>query len=174
MFTPDALISEDEIALRLKGLGQAISEDFQGEEVVVICVLKGAFMFCADLIKEIQLPLRLEFVALSSYGDGTKSSGVVKLDMDVTGSIEGKNVIVVEDIVDTGLTLKYLMENLKIRNPKSLSLASLLHKPSKTIYPIKIDYLGFEIEDKFVIGYGLDYAGRYRELPYIGVLNGDN
>ena len=174
MYSPDVLISEDEIGARIETLGAAITDDFAGEEVVVVCVLKGAFMFCSDLIKNIQLPLRLEFVALSSYGDNTQSSGTVKMVMDLTGNIEGKNVIVIEDIVDTGHTLKYLMENLSLRRPKSLKLASLLHKPAKTVHTIKIDYLGFEIEDKFVIGYGLDFAGRYRELPYIGVLNAGN
>ncbi len=173
-FTPDVLISEEEIALRVEALGKAITEEFDGEEVVVICVLKGAFMFCSDLLKKIDLPVKLEFISLSSYGDGTSSTGNVKLEMDLSGSIANKNVLVVEDIVDTGLTIKTLTEMLKVRNPKSLKLASLLFKPTRNEHPAKIDYLGFEIEDKFVIGYGLDYAGRYRELPYIGVLNAGN
>lgn len=173
-FTPDVLISDEDIALRIDALGKAITEDFQDEEVVVVCVLKGAFMFCSDLIKKINLPLKLEFISLSSYGEGTQSSGRVKVDMDITGSLEGKNVIIVEDIVDSGLTIKTLMEMMKIKNPKSVKLASLLFKPTKLKHKVDIDYLGFEIEDKFVIGYGLDYAGRYRELPYIGVLNAGN
>ncbi len=173
-YTPDVLISEDEIALRIQALGKAISDDFSGEELTVICVLKGAFMFCSDLIKKIDLPLKLEFISLSSYGDGMSSSGNIEMQMDLSSSIAGKNILIVEDIVDTGLTLKFLTETLKIRNPKKMKLASLLFKPAKNKYPAKIDYLGFEIEDKFVIGYGLDYAGRYRELPYIGVLNAGN
>ena len=173
-FTPDVLISEEEIAIRVEALGKAITEEFEGEELTVICVLKGAFMFCSDLLKQINLPVKLEFIALSSYGDGTSSSGNVKLEMDLSGTIAGKNVLVVEDIVDTGLTIKTLTEMLNVRNPKTLKLASLLFKPTRNEHPAKIDYLGFEIEDKFVIGYGLDYAGRYRELPYVGVLNAGN
>lgn len=173
-FSPDVLISEDEIAMRIDALAKAINEEFAGQELVVICVLKGAFMFCSDLIKKIELPVNLEFIQLSSYGDGTNSTGNVKIEMDLSGSIGGKNVLIVEDIVDTGLTLTTLLEMLEVRNPKTVKLASLLFKPSRNKYPVKIDYLGFEIEDKFVIGYGLDYAGRYRELPYIGVLNAGN
>jgi hypoxanthine phosphoribosyltransferase len=173
-FQPDVLISEDDIALRVEALGKAITEDFQGEELVVICVLKGAFMFCSDLIKRINLPVRLEFIALSSYGEGTASSGNVKLEMDLSGSIHNKNVLIVEDIVDTGLTIKTLIKMLEGRKPKTIKLASLLFKPSRNEHPTQIDYLGFEIADKFVIGYGLDYAGRYREIPYIGVLNAGN
>ena len=131
-------------------------------------------MFCSDLMKKINLPLKLEFISLSSYGDATHSSGSVRLDMDITANIEGKNILIVEDIVDSGLTIKTLMEILSVRKPKSVKLASLLFKPVKLKHNVKIDYLGFEIEDKFVIGYGLDYAGRYRELPYIGILNAGN
>lgn len=173
-YRPDVLISEEEIALRIDALGNAISEDFAGEELTVICVLKGAFMFCSDLIKKIDLPVKLEFISLSSYGEGTTSSGNVEVEMDLTSSISGKNVIIIEDIVDTGLTIKTLTKILEAREPKKLKLASLLFKPSRNEHPAVIDYLGFEIEDKFVIGYGLDYAGRYRELPYIGVLNAGN
>lgn len=171
---PEILISADEIAERVEELGRTISDDYQGEELVVICVLKGAFMFCSDLIKKIKAPVTLEFISLSSYGSGTVSSGEVKLQLDISGSIEKKNVLIVEDIVDSGLTLKFLMNHLKSKNPKSIKLASLLHKPAKTKHPVDINYLAFEIEDKFVIGYGLDYAGRYREIPYIGVLNAGN
>jgi hypoxanthine phosphoribosyltransferase len=173
-FTPDVLISEEEISLRIDALAKAINEEFAGQELVVICVLKGAFMFCSDLIKKIELPVKLEFIQLSSYGDGMSSTGNVKIEMDLSGSINNKNVLIVEDIVDTGLTVKTLFEMLSVRNPKVLKLASLLFKPDKNKYIVPIDYLGFEIEDKFVIGYGLDYAGRYRELPYIGVLNAGN
>jgi len=174
LYTPEALISEEEIVLRIEALGNAITKDFENEDLVVICVLKGAFMFCSDLIKQINLPLKLEFISLSSYGDNTHSSGNVRLEMDITANIEGKNVLIVEDIVDSGLTIKTLLELLSVRNPKKIKLASLLFKPSKLKHKLNIDYLGFEIEDKFVIGYGLDYAGRYRELPYIGMLNAGN
>lgn len=173
-FTPDVLISEEELAFRVEELGRAITEDYAGEELVIICVLKGAFMFCSDLMKKIQLPVKLEFLQLSSYGEGTVSSGNVKTEMDLSGSIKGKNVLVVEDIVDTGQTITTLNKLLAIRDPKSVKLASLLFKPSRNTHPVTIDYLGFEIEDKFVIGYGLDYAGRYREVPYIGVINAGN
>lgn len=174
LYTPEALITEEEIALRIQALGNAITKDFENEHLVVICVLKGAFMFCSDLIKKINLPISLEFISLSSYGDSTNSSGNVRLEMDITANIEGKNVLIVEDIVDTGLTIKTLMDMMAVRKPKSVKLASLLFKPVKLKHKIHIDYLGFEIEDKFVIGYGLDYAGRYRELPYIGMLNAGN
>lgn len=173
-FNPDVLISEEELAIRIQELGNAITDDFAGEEIVVICVLKGAFMFCSDLIKKIKLPIKLEFLQLSSYGDGTSSTGNVKIDMDLSGSIKGKHVLIVEDIVDTGLTITTLFELLEMRNPKSIKLASLLFKPARNTHSVTIDYLGFEIEDKFVIGYGLDYAGRYREVPYIGVINAGN
>lgn len=174
LYTPEVLISEEEIALRIEALGKAITKDFEDEDLVVICVLKGAFMFCSDLIKKINRPIKLEFISLSSYGDTTQSSGNVRLEMDITANIEGRNVLIVEDIVDSGLTIKTLMEIMSVRNPKSVKLASLLFKPAKLKHSVKIDYLGFEIEDKFVIGFGLDYAGRYRELPYIGVLNAGN
>lgn len=174
VMNPEVLLSEEEIALRILDLGNAITKDFQGEDLVVICVLKGAFMFCSDLIKKIHLPVNLEFITVSSYGDGMTSSVNVSLEMDIKTSIKDKNVLIVEDIVDTGLTIKTLKEYLGMRNPKNMKLASLLFKPSRNKHPVDIDYLGFEIEDKFVIGYGLDYAGRYRELPYIGVLNAGN
>lgn len=174
LYTPEVLISEEEIAQRIEFLGKAITNDFEGQDLIVICVLKGAFMFCADLIKKVNLPLKLEFISLSSYGDNTASSGSVRLEMDITANIEGKNVLIVEDIVDSGLTIKTLMEMLSVRKPKQVKLASLLFKPAKLKHKVNIDYLGFEIEDKFVIGYGLDYAGRYRELSYIGVLNAGN
>ncbi len=174
MYTPEALITEEEISMRIDALGKAITKDYEDEDLVVICVLKGAFIFCSDLIKKINRPISLEFISLSSYGDSTNSSGNVRLEMDITANIEGKNVLIVEDIVDSGLTIKTLMDIMAVRKPKSVKLASLLFKPIKLKHQVKIDYLGFEIEDKFVIGYGLDYAGRYRELPYIGILNAGN
>ena len=162
------------ISWRIEALAKAINNDFAGQELMVVCVLKGAFMFCSDLVKKIELPINLEFIQVSSYGDGTTSSGNIQLKMDLSSSVKDKNVLIVEDIVDTGLTIKSLFELLEARNPKSLKLASLLYKPSRNEFKVPIDYLGFEIEDKFVIGYGLDYAGRYRELPYVGVLNAGN
>lgn len=174
MYSPEVLITEEEIQLRVADLGMAITKDFMDEDLIVICVLKGAFVFCSDLIKKINRPVNLEFISLSSYGDSTNSSGNVRLDLDLTMNIEGRNVLIVEDIVDTGLTVKTLLDLIKVRKPKTLKLASLLYKPTKMKHDLKIDYLGFEIEDKFVIGYGLDYAGRYRELTYIGKLNAGN
>lgn len=173
-YLPEVLISEDDIALRINDLAKAINEDFEGEELTVICILKGAFMFCSDLIKKVELPIKLEFMDVSSYGAGMTSSGEVKLNLDVETKIQGENVLIVEDIVDSGLTVKFLLNTLNAKSPKVLKLASLLYKPSKNKYPVDINYLGFEIDDKFVVGYGLDYAGRYREIPYIGVLNAGN
>lgn len=169
----DVFISEEKIQSRIAELGEEITKDFAGEEVVIIGVLNGAFMFCADLIRQIKLPVHLEFMGASSYGDGTESSGQLDITLDLKKSIEGKNVVVVEDIVDTGLTLKHLLADLKNRSPKSLKTCSLLHKPSKTEHHFPIDYLAFEIEDQFVIGYGLDLAGKYRELPFIGLYRGE-
>ena len=168
---PEVLISEEEIAFRIEELARAIENDYIGEELILLCVLKGSFIFCSDLMRKIQAPLKVEFVSVSSYGDSMSSSGNVRFDLDITTNIEGKNVLIVEDIVDTGLTLKVLKSRLMARNPKTLKLASLLYKPARNDHKTQIDYLGFEIEDKFVVGYGLDYAGRYREIPYIGVLN---
>lgn len=165
----DTLFSEEQIRERVKELGAEISKDFNGEEVVVVTVLSGAFIFAADLIRNMDCPVKCEFLKASSYGDGQESSGEVRIDIDLKHSIEGKNVLVIEDIVDTGLTLSEVLKYLKIKRPKALKLASLLHKPSRQIHEVKIDYLAFTIEDKFVIGYGLDFAQRYRELPYIGV-----
>lgn len=170
-YSPEVFISEEDIKTRIDELARKITQDYQGQDIVVLCVLKGAFMFCSDLIKKIDVPVLLEFVAVSSYGSGTTSSGEVNWDMDVTGSVDGKDVLVIEDIIDSGLTIYHLRRRLEERNAKSIKVAALLHKPGKQKISNKIDYLGFEIEDKFVIGYGLDYAGRYRELPYIGVLN---
>lgn len=171
LYSVEMMISEDEIKDRVASLANQITRDYANEELVVICVLKGAFMFCSDLIKHIQLPVRLDFISCSSYGDSTRSSGQVKIEMDLSEGIEGKNVLIVEDIVDTGLTISQLTKMLNSRNPNSIKLASLLYKPSNTVHDVKIDYMAFEIEDKFVVGYGLDYAGRFRELPYIGILN---
>ncbi|MEZ4255796.1 MAG: hypoxanthine phosphoribosyltransferase [Polyangiales bacterium] len=167
--TIDVLLSEEQIAARVKELGRAITEDFKGREVFAVPVLKGSFMFAADLVRHIDLPTQVDFLGLRSYV-GTKSSGVVQITNDLSASVEGKDVVIIEDIVDTGLTMKYLLENLRTRRPRSVKLASLLHKPARAKVPVEIDYLGFTIEDVFVIGYGLDFDGRYRNLPYVGVL----
>lgn len=165
------LISATEIQKRIAELGAQIGRDYEGEDVVVIAVLKGSFIFVADLVRAIPSPsVQIEFLALASYGDETKSSGVVRITADLSKPIEGKHVLVVEDIVDTGLTMTYLLDNLRTRKPLSVKLCSLLHKPSRMQREVAIDYLGFTIPDLFVVGYGLDYAQRYRNLPYLGVL----
>ncbi len=167
------LISADAIAARVAELGAQITADYKDkEDVVVIGVLKGSVIFLADLARHIALPIKLEFIGISSYGDATVSSGVVQITQDVSKPIEGKHVIVVEDIVDTGHTVSYLLENLKTRRPASIALASLLHKPERQERDVKIDYLGFTIPNKFVVGYGLDIAQQYRNLPYIGYVTG--
>jgi hypoxanthine phosphoribosyltransferase len=151
-------------------LGEQISRDYAGRELVVVPVLTGSFVFAADLLRAIDCDVRVDFLGVRSYGDGTESSGVVQITHDLTHPIEGLDVLVVEDIVDTGLTMSYLVRNLATRRPRSVRLAALLHKPARTRLPVVIDYLGFTIEDVFVVGYGLDHAGRYRNLPYIGVV----
>lgn len=167
------LLSEEEVDDRIRQLGGQITKDYEGEEVFLVCTLKGASFFACELAKRIKLPLTLDFIAVASYGDGTQSSGEVRMIKDLDESIEGKNVIVVEDIVDTGRTLSYLMDILKKRNPKTLKLCSLLDKPERRVVDIKADYTGFEVPDLFVVGYGLDYAQKYRNLPYIGVVESD-
>lgn len=166
------LISAEEIAARTAVLGEQITRDHEqvGEDLVCVCVLKGSVLFFTDLIRKIRLPLVVDFIGIQSYGDETKSSGVVKITQDLSRPVEGKHVLLIEDIVDTGLTMSYLRQNLATRNPASVKLATLLHKPARTVVPQQIDYLGFEIPDKFVIGYGLDFAQRYRNLPFIGVV----
>jgi hypoxanthine phosphoribosyltransferase len=165
------LISADAIAKRVAELGAQITADYRRvtpEEVVVIGVLKGSVIFMADLVRHIHLPIKMEFMGVSSYGNETTSSGVVQITQDLSKPIEGKHVILVEDIVDTGHTVHYLIENLMLRQPASLKLASLLHKPERQEREVKIDYLGFTIPNKFVVGYGLDIAQQYRNLPFIG------
>jgi len=169
MPTISPYISKEQIDERIEYLGRKINEDYKGEEVVIVGILNGSFLFCADLVRKMSVSTRVEFLSASSYGNNKESSGDVKINMDLRNSIEGKHIIVVEDIVDTGLTLKTLLEIFKMRGPKSIRIASLLFKSSRLIHPVDIDYLGFEIEDRFVVGYGLDYGGKYRELPYIGI-----
>jgi hypoxanthine phosphoribosyltransferase len=163
------LISADAIATRVAELGTQITADYRDKtDVVVIGVLKGSVVFMSDLVRHIALPIRIDFIGISSYGDATVSSGVVQITQDVSRPIEGKHVIVVEDIVDTGHTVHYLLENLATRRPASIKLASLLHKPERQERAVQIDYLGFTIPNKFVVGYGLDIAQQYRNLPFIG------
>ncbi len=163
------LISAEAIAARVAELGRQITTDYQGKsDVVVVGVLKGSVIFMADLVRHIALPIQTEFIGISSYGDATVSSGVVQITQDVSRPLENKHVIVVEDIVDTGHTVHYLLENLATRRPASIRLAALLHKPERQERQVKIDYLGFTIPNKFVVGYGLDKAQQYRNLPFIG------
>ena len=164
------LLSEEEVAKRIREIGEAISRDYEGKEVHLVCVLKGGAFFTCELSKRIHVPVSLDFMSVSSYGNDTKSSGVVKIIKDLDESIENKDVLVVEDIIDSGRTLRYLMENLERRNPKSLKLCTLLDKPSRRVTEVNVDYTGFEIPDEFVVGYGLDYGQKYRNLPYIGVV----
>ena len=170
MSAPRSLIDAEAISARVRELGAAIRRDHGDAEVVLVGVLKGSFVFLADLARAIDGPVRIEMLAVRSYGASTQSSGVVQITMDLAASIENAHVVVVEDIVDTGLTMAYLLELLDGRNPASLRLATLLHKPARTQRSVAIDYLGFTIDDVFVVGYGLDHAERFRNLPYVGVL----
>jgi hypoxanthine phosphoribosyltransferase len=164
-------IEANKIAARIRELGAQIARDYAGRELVLVGVLKGSFVFLADLARAIHShDVRIEFLGVQSYGDETSSSGVVQITFDLTKPIDGKHVLVVEDIVDTGLTMDYIIENLRTRHPASVKLCALLDKPSRRKKTCTIDYLGFTIPDLFVVGYGLDYAQRYRNLPFIGVL----
>ena len=167
----DILIGEDTLQSRIGELGAEISDDYRGRDLLLIGVLKGAVFFMADLMRQIDIPCEVDFMAISSYGAGVDSSGVVRILKDLDVSIEGRNVLVVEDIIDSGLTLSYLLRNLDAREPASLEICALLTKPSRREIDIHTRYTGFEIPNKFVIGYGLDFAERYRNLPYIGVLH---
>jgi hypoxanthine phosphoribosyltransferase len=168
------MYSAEQIAARIAELGAQITKDYQdvGRELVLVGVMKGSILFMADLARKIELPCTMELIGIASYGDETKSSGVVRITHDLTKSIEGKHVIVVEDIVDTGLTIHYLLENFATRLPRSVKVASLLHKPERALQKVPIDYLGFTIPNEFVVGFGLDFAQRYRNLPFIGVVEG--
>ena len=167
----DVMIPQERILARVKELGAEITRDYAGRSLTLVAVLKGSFVFLADLVRAIDLPVAVEFVAISSYV-GTRSTGVVQITSDLTRNVEGEDVMVVEDIVDTGLTMKYLLENLATRRPASLKLCALLEKPARAQVKVPIDYKGFEIPDEFVVGYGLDYDGRLRNLPYLGVVRG--
>lgn len=164
------LIPEEQVEEKIKEMAEQISGDIGDEPITLICILKGSVFFSCELAKHIKGPVLLDFVSVSSYGDDTKSSGVVKIIKDLDEPLEGKNVLVVEDIIDSGRTLSYLLENLQARKPKSLKLCTLLDKPERRVVDVNVDYTGFQIPDEFVVGFGLDYAQRYRNLPYIGVL----
>jgi len=169
-FLEEVLFSAEKIQARITELGQAIARDYAGQNPLLICILKGASPFHADLIRHIDIPIAVDFIAVASYGDSTRTTGEVKLIKDLDRSITGRPVLIVEDIVDTGLTLNYLKNLLTNREPASVRICALLSKTARRIVEVPIDYLGFEIPDEFVIGYGLDYAERYRNLPYIGIL----
>ena len=164
------LFGRQDIRRRVDDLGRAITADYDGREPVLISVLKGGTMFLADLFRSIELPLRVDFMAISRYGDADESFGRVRILMDIEGDLTGRDVLLVEDIVDTGLTLTYLQDILRARSPRHLRTACLLSKPSRRTIDVKVEYIGFTIEDKFVVGYGLDYAEQYRNLPYIAVI----
>ncbi len=164
------LISEEDVDKRIQEIGKQISKEFEGQEVHLICVLRGGSFFMCELAKRITVPVTLDFMQVSSYGSETKSSGVVKIVKDLDDPVNDKNVIVVEDIIDSGRTLSYLLEMIRKRGPKSMTLCTLLDKPERRVVDVHVDYTGFEIPDKFVVGYGLDYDQRYRNLPYIGVV----
>lgn len=164
------LFSEEQLKARVREIAGQIDRDFAGKEPMLISVLRGSFIFMADLMRSITLPCTVDFMAVSSYGAGTTSSGQVKITKDLSESIEGRDIIVVEDILDSGNTLSYLFRLLQARHPASIRLCTLLDKPSRRIKPIQADYVGFPVDDLFVVGYGLDYAEKYRNLPYIGIL----
>lgn len=164
------LISEEKVEKKIQELAEQITRDYEGKQVHLICVLKGSIFFTCELAKRIPLPVTLDFMSVSSYGDATESSGRVRIVKDLDESIENKDVIVIEDIIDSGRTLSYLMDMLSARKPASLKLCTLLDKPERRVTDVSVDYIGFEIPDKFVVGYGLDHGQRYRNLPYIGVV----
>lgn len=168
---PRVLLSAEEIAARTRELGAQIAHDYAGHDLVIVPVLKGSFVFAADLARTIDAPVRIDFLGVRSYGAGTESSGVVQITHDLSRPIEREDVLLVEDIVDTGLTVAHLVSLLQTRAPRSVRVCALLHKPSRSRVSAAIDYLGFTIEDLFVVGYGLDFDERFRNLPYIGVLD---
>jgi len=167
------LLPEEELTARIRAIGEQISRDYAGKEVHLVCVLKGGSFFMCELAKKITVPVSLDFMCVSSYGGDTKSSGVVRIIKDLDESIKDKDVILVEDIVDSGRTLSYLLEVLRSRKPRSLRLCTLLDKPERRVVEVKVDYTGFQVPDEFVVGYGLDYDQKYRNLPYIGVVEFD-
>lgn len=164
------LISEEEVERRIRELADQITKDYEGKEVHLICVLKGSVFFTCELAKRIDLPVTIDFMSVSSYGNQTESTGRVKIVKDLDESIEGKDVLIIEDIIDSGRTLSYLMDMMRVRKPASLKLITLLDKPDRRVTDVEVDYTGFVIPDEFVVGYGLDYSQKYRNLPYIGVI----
>lgn len=166
----EILFSEADLAKKVEELGKKITEDYKGKDLLVIGVLKGSNIFLGDLVRKIDLNVQIDFIAASSYGRSTESSGVVKILKDLDYSIEGRDILIIEDIIDTGLTLHYLIENFKSRNPKSLEICTLLDKPERRKADIDVKYVGFVIPDEFIVGYGIDYAEKYRNLPFIGTL----
>jgi hypoxanthine phosphoribosyltransferase len=166
----EALVSQEDLERRVRELGQEISRDYQGKDLFLVGVLKGAVFFLSDLMRALEVPCEVDFMAVASYGSSTDSSGVVRILKDLDATIEGKDVLIVEDIIDSGLTLSYLLRTLKAREPRSLEVCALLTKPERREVDLPIRYTGFEIPNKFVIGYGLDHAERYRNLPYVAVL----
>jgi hypoxanthine phosphoribosyltransferase len=169
----EVLIDRDRLQRRIAELGEEVSADYAGRDLLLVGVLKGAVFFMADLMRGLTIPCEIDFMAISSYGDSTDSSGVVRILKDLDINIEGRDVLVVEDIIDSGLTLSYLMRNLEAREPASLEICALLTKPDRREIDVPVRYVGFEIPNRFVIGYGLDFGERYRNLPYVGVLNPD-
>ena len=166
------LVSEEEVDQKVRALAAQISKEYEGKQVHLICVLKGGVFFMCELAKRITVPVTMDFMKVSSYGDATESSGIIRIDKDLDETLEGKDVIVVEDIIDSGRTLSYLLDVLAKRNPASMKLCTLLDKPERRVKDVKVDYVGFNIPDEFVVGYGLDYAQKYRNLPFIGVVEG--
>lgn len=164
------LYSEEQISQKVKELGVQLTKDFEGRNPLVICILKGAFIFMSDLVKEIKIPLEIDFMAVSSYGQSTKSSGVVKIIKDLDTPVEGRDVLIVEDIIDSGLTLSYLIDVLERRNATSVTVATLFDKPARRTVDLQPHYKGYTLPDEFVVGYGLDYSEKYRNLPFIGIL----
>lgn len=166
----EVLYTEEEIQAKVREMGQQISRDYAGKNPLLVSVLKGSFVFMADLVRNIDIPCTLDFMAVSSYGSGTKTTGEVKIVKDLDQRLDGKDVIVVEDILDSGVTLSYLLEVLKARGAKSLTLCTFLDKPDRRKRPVKVHYSGYVVPDEFVVGYGLDYNEKYRNLPYLGIL----
>lgn len=166
----EILIAEDALQSKVAELGAKITEDYKDKDLLLVCVLKGAVIFVSDLMRQIDLPLDIDFMAISSYGTNTQSSGVVRILKDLNTSIENRHVLIVEDIIDSGLTLSYLVENLKSRGPSSVEICTILDKPDRRAINLDIKYTGFQVPDEFVVGYGLDYAEKYRNLPYIAIL----
>ncbi len=166
----EILIEEKELQNKVAELGAKITRDYKGKDLLIICVLKGAVVFLGDLVRKIDLPLDMDFMAVSSYGANTKSSGVVRILKDLDENIEGKHVLIVEDIIDSGLTLAYLIENLKSRGPETVEICTILDKKERRTIDLDIKYIGFQVPDEFVVGYGLDYAEKYRNLPYVAIL----